>query len=143
MKNTTRVLLLAVLTFTCFLFINCTTIQTDNFDRVVGKEWKVISIGGKDLNPAKLQNGLPRMIFHEDSKLSGSTSCNTFYGTYKLENSKIELDPGSITKMMCDDNTEIEFLIALDEITVWKYDGNNVELLNDGKVVMILVPGIN
>lgn len=139
MKNSQIVLLILLIPFTVSLFINCTRVQTDDFDLVVGKQWKVISIAGKELNPAELENGLPTIIFHETNKLSGSTSCNTFYGTYKIENSKINLDPGSITKMMCDDNTEFEFLNALDEITDWKYDGNNVELLSDGKVVMILV----
>jgi antitoxin (DNA-binding transcriptional repressor) of toxin-antitoxin stability system len=44
--------------------------------------------------------------------------------------------------MMCDGVTEMNFLDALDLITEWRYDGNNVELLKDGKPVMKLVPGI-
>jgi heat shock protein HslJ len=124
MKNIIRVLLILIITFTIFLFIDCTRSQTDKFSQVLGKEWKVVSIDGKELIAAELENGLPRIIFHETDKFSGTTSCNTFYGTYKLENSKINLDPGSITKMMCDGNTEMEFLNALDEITEWKLNEN-------------------
>jgi heat shock protein HslJ len=85
MKNIKRFLLLAICTFTISLFINCTLSQTDNFSRIINKEWKVVSISGKELIAAELENGLPTITFNENNKLSGSTSCNTFYGSYKLE----------------------------------------------------------
>lgn len=142
MRRTKRIILLSLVLIAAYVSINCTKIHTDDFNRVLGKEWNVVSIFGTELNAADLENGLPRIIFHENSDLSGSTGCNTFYGNYKLEGSNINLDPGSMTKMMCDVNTEMEFLDALEKVNSWKYDGDNFELLNDEKPVMILVSGI-
>lgn len=139
MKNTVRILLPSALAFTVFLFINCTTSHTDGFNQVLGKEWKVISIDEKDLNAADLENGLPVMTFRENNRLSGFTSCNTFNGTYELDNTTITLDPGSMTKMMCYGDVELSFLAALKTVNAFKLNKTGLELLNGSKIVMRLL----
>lgn len=110
---------------------------------LLGKEWSVTSIESKVLDASKLDEELPKITFHENGNLTGFTSCNTFNGSYKFEGDKIYLEPGSITKMMCFDSPEVEFLSALKKINGINLEGNNLELLSSEKIVMTLVPGEN
>lgn len=139
MKNTKRIFLFFISLILSSLFINCIIIQSDDFSQIIGKEWKVVSIGGQELKIADLENGLPVITFYKNNKLSGFTGCNAFNGTYKTENSHITLDQGVMTKMMCDDNTEMRLLSAFDEINEWRIIEDKLELLNKEKVVLILV----
>jgi heat shock protein HslJ len=125
------ILLITIQLFTC-----CST--SSILTQVVGKEFIVTTIKENILEASKLENGLPRMTFGENGILTGFTGCNTFNGSHKLESNLLYLEPGSITKMMCYDLTEMDFLNALKEITRWKLEGNNLYLLNDEKPVMTL-----
>jgi heat shock protein HslJ len=119
--------------------VNCFLIQSDDFSKHIDKEWEIVSISGKQLSSVDLENGLPRITFKKNNLLSGFTGCNTFYGSYQVENSQITLDPGTLTKMMCNDNTEMRLLSAFDEINEWRFIEDKLELLNKEKVVLILV----
>ena len=76
---------------------------------------------GKSLNAADITKGLPSLNFSDNGKLFGSTGCNSFTGSYKLEGTKLSLDPGAMTKMMCPDNTEQDFLNAINQVTNIKH----------------------
>ena len=112
----------------------------DQLTELVGTEWNVTSQLGKSLNAADITKGLPSLNFSDNGKLFGSTGCNSFTGSYKLEGTKLSLDPGAMTKMMCSDNTEQDFLNAINQVTNVKMDGNTLNLLNGSKTVMSLVP---
>ncbi len=112
----------------------------DQLTQLVGTEWSVTSLLGKSLNAADITKGLPSLNFSDNGKLFGSTGCNNFTGSYKLEGTKLSLDPGAMTKMMCSDNTEQDFLNAINQVTNLKMDGNTLNLLNGAKTVMSLIP---
>lgn len=139
MKNKNEVLLISTVAIIFFLFSSSSSCQTNEIKKIVGKEWKIVFIDGKELKAADLENGYPRMTFNEDYKLSGFTGCNTFNGSFKIKDSTISLDPGVMTKMMCDNNTEMRILTAFKNITEWKYSGNKLELLTKEKTILILV----
>jgi len=126
-----------VLLFTIQLFTCCST--SSILSQVVGKEFSVTVIKGNIIEASKLENGLPKITFGENGILTGFTGCNTFNGSYKLESNLLSLEPGSITKMMCYDLTEMDFLNALKEVTRWKLEGNNLYLLNNEKSVITLI----
>jgi heat shock protein HslJ len=111
----------------------------DQLTQLVGTEWSVTSLLGKSLNAAEITKGLPSLNFSDNGKLFGSTGCNNFTGSYKLEGTKLSLDPGAMTKMMCSDNTEQDFLNAINQVTNIKQDGNTLDLLNGAKTVMSLI----
>lgn len=112
----------------------------DHLTQLVGTEWNVTSLLGKSLNAADITKGLPSLNFSDNGKLFGSTGCNSFTGSYKLEGTKLSLDPGAMTKMMCSDNTEDVFLSAINQVTNVKLDGNTLNLLNGSNTVMSLIP---
>ena len=112
----------------------------DQLTQLVGTEWSVTSLLGKSLNAAEITKGLPSLNFSDNGKLFGSTGCNSFTGSYKLGGTKLSLDPGAMTKMMCSDNTEQDFLNAINQVTNIKQNGNTLDLLNGAKTVMSLIP---
>lgn len=112
----------------------------DIANQLGGKEWQVTSLLGKTLNASDTMKGLPFLNFSENGKLFGSTGCNNFTGSYKLEGAKLSLNPDAITKMMCPGNTEQNFMSAVNNVTNLKLDGSTLNLLNGAKTVMILRP---
>jgi heat shock protein HslJ len=120
-------------------FTYCST--NNILSQVIGKEWKVTSIAGKLLKINEMENGLPYMTIGENGILNGFTGCNMFSGSYKLKSNLIYLAPGAITKKACTDITEMDFLNALKEVTGWKLEGTNLELLDGEKPVMTLIQG--
>ncbi len=112
----------------------------DQLTQLVGTEWSVTSLLGKSLNAADITKGLPSLNFSDNGKLFGSSGCNNFTGSYKLEGTKLSLDPGAMTKMMCPDNTEQDFLNAINQVTNIKQNGNTLDLLNGAKTIMSLIP---
>lgn len=103
-----------------------------------GKQWKATEILDKDISTYETNEEEAYMYFDKDGNLSGSTSCNKFNGSYKLEGNNITLDAGTMTKMMCYGSAEMDFLEALRQTTKFKLEGQNLYLLKDSKVVMKL-----
>lgn len=108
-----------------------------------GKQWNVTSLLGKTLTADDALKTLPSLNFSDDGKLYGSTGCNNFTGSYKLDGTKLSLNPGAMTKMMCSGTTEQDFLTAINQVTNFKMDGNTLNLLNGAATVMSLVPKSN
>lgn len=111
----------------------------DIANQLGGKEWQVTSLLGKTLNASDTMKGLPFLNFSENGKLFGSTGCNNFTGSFKLEGTKLSLNPGAMTKMMCPGNTEQDFLSAIKKVTDLKLDGSMLNLLNGANTVMTLI----
>ena len=129
------ILILAGITL---LVNSCST--TDSLTKLGDTEWSVTSLLDKTLTADDGMKVLPSLIFSEDGKLFGSTGCNNFTGSYKLDGTKLSLNPGAITKMFCPGDTEQKFLKAINQVTNLKMDGSTLNLLNGTKTVMSLAP---
>lgn len=132
--------LILILTGIALLVNSCST--TDLVSQLGGKEWNVTSILGKPLDANESMKGLPSVNFGENGKLFGSTGCNNFNGSFKLDGTALSLDPGAITKMFCPESYEQDFLSAVKQVTNVKMDGSNLNLLNGTNPVMTLVPKV-
>ncbi len=104
------------------------------------KEWKVISIKGKAINPGNQPDGFPTLNFGSNNKLFGSIGCNRYIGSFKIDKNLISLEPGAVTKMYCDDSPEDAFLSAVKQVTEFKLEGNTLTLLNGSKAIIQLIP---
>ena len=114
--------------------------SADLLTQLGGTEWNVTSLLGKILNADEMSKGLPSLNFSDNGKLFGSTGCNNFTGSYKLDGANLSLDPGAMTKMFCPGETEQDFLKAISQVTNVKMDGSVLNLLNGEKTVMSLEP---
>jgi len=114
--------------------------NADLITNLSDKEWKVISIKGKAINPGNQPDGFPTLNFGSNNKLFGSTGCNRYIGSFKIDKNLISLQPGAVTKMYCDDSPEDAFLSAVKQVSEFKLEGNTLALLNGSKSIMQLIP---
>ena len=132
----TRILVLPLIILS--LLISCTT--SEKITDLENNEWKVTSIMGKSINPGNQPDGFPIINFSDNNKLFGSTGCNKFIGSFKLDKNSISLEPGALTKMFCPDSPEQDFLSAVRKVTRYKFEGEALKLLDGSTTLMTLVP---
>ena len=124
--------------------VSCSSSKVQNTaGSLTANKWEVITISGKVLDANATKMGIPFVVFSSDNGFKGNTGCNTFVGSYKLENGKLTLGPGAITKMFCMDAPETEFLSALRQTTGYKISGNELFLLNGTTELMKFIPKNN
>jgi putative lipoprotein len=112
--------------------------------RLAASSWRLVSIGASPAVPGT--DGPPRLVFEaEKTRISGSTGCNSFFGTYDLEESgQLGLDPFGMTLTACAENLsrqEKAFLEALRATTSYRFSGAALELLDSGRVLARFEPG--
>ena len=122
-------------------FISCSSSKVqNNAGSLSSNRWDLVSISGKLLDANATKMGTPFVMFSSDNGFTGNTGCNTFVGSYKLENGKLTLDAGAITKMFCMDAPETEFLSALRQTSGYKITGSELTLLNGTTELMKFIP---
>lgn len=90
-----------------------------------GTSWKVVSVAGTLADATSP----PTMTFASDGTVSGTTGCNTYSGSYKLDGGSIKVGMLAMTLMLCDSPAgalEPAFAAALQGATTWAIaaDGN-------------------
>jgi len=118
------------------LLIGCS--PSNLLSELTDNRWKAAEILYKDISTYESIEEEAYLNFDIDGNLSGSTGCNKFNGSYKLEGNNITLDAGSIILLICSGSTEMDFLEALRQTTEFKIEGQNLYLLKDSKAVMKL-----
>jgi heat shock protein HslJ len=100
-----------------------------------GREWELEQLNGEQV-PAGTRITVQ---FDEANKISsGTTSCNTFKGLFKVEGGSLRFAQQVTTKMMCPDMSwEQKYMPALMTIDSWKVDGGKLHLLKGGASVAI------
>jgi len=109
-------------------------------DLPMDKEWVLKAVGGRPTNPDDFMRGLPEIRFSAEGEFEGNTGCNSFMGTYTLENGNLLLEPGAMSKMKCPGDGEANFLRALSETKSWKVDGDDLILLAEEKELLRFIP---
>ena len=82
--------------------------------------WIVVVLDGKHIDTNHLTQ--PFITF-DKHKITGSTSCNRFFGNYKVYCKRLTFDGVASTKMLCAEpiNTiEYNFQQALSDVYYWK-----------------------
>ncbi len=71
-------------------------------------------------------------IFAEDGNVSGSTGCNSYSGTYKVDGSALTFGPLASTKMACSSADvgaqEASYLAALARVATFAFSGDHLQL---------------
>ena len=82
----------------------------------------------------------PTMVFDVTGmKVSGTTSCNSYNGTYKVDGSVIDLSaPMAMTRMACPGDGETTFVNALKKVNGWTVREETLRLMAGDLVVMHL-----
>ncbi|MFC1702394.1 META domain-containing protein [Pseudomonadota bacterium] len=101
---------------------------------LISPQWKATGINnGKGGVQSLLAGTTVTAIFGEDRKVSGSSGCNKFSGTYERDGNSIKIGPLAGTRMMCAEpggimQQETQFLKALENASTFVVEGKTLEL---------------
>jgi heat shock protein HslJ len=71
----------------------------------------------------------------EAGRVTGTTGCNQYTGTYVLDGGRLTIEPGATTLKGCPppaDEVERAYLAALARVSGWRAEGDELVLLTDG-----------
>lgn len=105
---------------------------------IAGKR-QVEDINGKGI----IDRSNVTVVFDAQGRVSGSTGCNNYSGTYSVEGSKIEMGALKVTKRGCVPSLEMQqqrFVIILQKVSSWTIDsqGRLVLQAEDGRTITAL-----
>jgi len=103
-----------------------------------GSEWRPIVIGSVDVP----ENADIFVRFEAEGALKGNGGCNSFFGSYQISGSGLEIGPLGATSMACPEavmERETNFMSALQAGKSFKRDRNGLSLFSEnGAIVMTL-----
>lgn len=93
--------------------------------------WIVMELNEQSLDTNYLSQ--PCLTF-DKHKVTGNTSCNRFFGNYKIHCKRLTFDEVASTKMLCPEPInaiERNFLQALSEVYYWKIKEKKLYFLDE------------
>ncbi len=118
-----------------------TACKSDEKAKLVAGEWQLKSM--KSQEQVNLPEESASILFTDSTSVFGFAGCNRFFGTYSLEEkNKIVIKPVGRTMAYCPDMSfEDQYMKALEEVTNYKVEGNELKLSDAGqKWVLVFEP---
>jgi heat shock protein HslJ len=100
---------------------------------VTGTDWRPVSVGDQVVAADTRLN----LRFEVDGKLNGNGGCNSFFGTYTISESSIDIGPIGATRMACPEpqmELEGKFFLVLEKVEKIESRGNRLILSDDAGV---------
>ena len=113
-------------------------------DPLAGTRWDVISYNnGRGGFVSLIPSTRITIEFVASGQIAGSSGCNTYLATYRLNGSNIFIDPPSSTQQLCADpegimGQEAEFLAALQSAATFRLNGGTLEMRTAGNQNAVL-----
>lgn len=100
--------------------------------------WQVVQIGAEGLELVP-EDQRPTLMFDtKKMKVSGSTGCNTYSGSYELDLGLMHFGPAAVTKKACPNaTTETAFLDALQKTSKVQFDNSMLKLIDANGVELL------
>ena len=112
---------------------------------LTGTYWRAVTIDGSPAAQLPKKREAHMMFSAEGKRVSGSTGCNRFTGTFTQTGDNLSFSPLAVTKMACPpplNTQEQDFLGALQATSAMHLAGNTLELKDaSGKVRLRLEAG--
>ncbi len=109
----------------------CASSQPGSGGDLTGQVWVLSELGGKSLEAS---TGISA-LFTSGGKVSGSSGCNRYSGSYTVSGTSITFSQLASTMMMCDSPVmaqETAYLKALGEAKTFTVKGNQLSLFDSG-----------
>ena len=88
-------------------------------------KWLLKKIDGKVITIPEIQKPVFIQFLQQENQVNGFAGCNSFFGTYGLNEEKITIGPLGSTRKMCPDmKTEDELFKILNEVDGYEINGN-------------------
>ena len=97
--------------------------------QIVNRPWKWVrtQMSSGDVTSPIKQDAFT-ITFGEDGKVTGTTDCNNFFGSYTVQDNLISFGDLASTKMYCEGSQESDFLRYLGEVQSFLIVGNQLVL---------------
>jgi putative lipoprotein len=98
--------------------------------------WVLAEVNGQPAQPGQGQSA--HFELHKNEKLTGSTGCNNFSGSYIASEGALQFMPGATTMKACSPAVaaqEQAFLSALKATTAYQVNGTTLQLMNGPQVL--------
>ena len=132
-------ILLFILTTLLSLFItaSCSILAGNGSNQLNNTSWRLISYGEKQPIPGKDMTAK-----FDSQEVSGSASCNHYFGSYQIRGDQFSVDGLGWTEMACLDpegimEQEQEIMGMLGDSITFTVQGNILEILTSGGEAMI------
>jgi len=121
-----KILLLTIML--AILLASCGLLGKPEALSLSGTKWRLVSYGGKSPLPGKDMTAI-----FEDKGVTGSASCNQYFGNYRIKGGQISLEGLSWTEMACLDpagimEQEQTVMAMLSDAASYLIQGNRLEI---------------
>ncbi len=99
----------------------CATVGPETTAQLVDREWVVQDIAGQPV----LAGSSATLMFGRDSRLTGDTSCNSYFADYTADRSTLTIGNAGVTKRACAPavmNQEQRFLDVFNAVSHYRID---------------------
>jgi heat shock protein HslJ len=108
---------------------------------LTGTTWELTSLNGNNVAPVNYSRGVPYITFGTDNKITGSSGCNSFSGSYNLNDAGgMNVSQVMSTKMYCEGVDEKAFFDTLDKVTTAKAENDKLTFMSGMNEIMVFVP---
>ncbi len=101
--------------------------------------WNLTSYGTTEAQSPALADVEAGLTFNEDGTLTGTSGCNQFSGTYKVDGNEIAFNEIASTLMLCDTplmEQEEAMSQMLSELTAYRIEGNTLSIVKNGMMLV-------
>ncbi len=133
--------ILFILSLTSFTACSTAKSSTTGNASIIDKTWKLVEINGLVIPPPDQSRKAPFMILNTfESRVTGSGGCNSFFGTYELQNDNgISFSAIGATKMACQEGVmqvESRFFQAFEMAKKFIVNNDTLSLVNPDNVAV-------
>jgi len=99
---------------------------------LINTYWKLVELEGQTVMAEEGQREM-KLTLHEKNKVTGFAGCNSFFGSYTFDESKITFSQLAVSRMFCSEAMDMEnlFLKSLSDIAGYKIIGQTLQLFDD------------
>lgn len=98
-------------------------------DGIKEKYWKLVELNGKPVVYKERARDSYLVLKEEGNKVNGNGGCNSFFGTYTLDGTRLRFSGLGSTKMACPDlDIESEFFEVLSKTDSYHYRNDTLQL---------------
>ncbi len=120
-----------------FKVINRQLVEVDNIAQISDRKWQWVGTEMKDRKRVVPKKSDTFSITFKDGNISGTTDCNNFSGSFKLNEDKLSFGAFAATLMYCEGSQDGEFEESLSEVEGYRMDNNQLLLkIKNGLGVM-------
>lgn len=119
--------------------------DSSNTDALTDQPWaltEIVDAAGDSRSP--IETSVPTLSF-DNLEVTGSASCNRYFGSVEIDGSAIHFGPLGSTEMYCADpgvmDQEVAYLEALASAETWSVDGETLSLSSGDTTLLVFTSG--